>query len=109
MQLIERLAGHLEQGVQRGRVVVVLAAGRLLLPGGHGGRRIGLRATGDFGAGATLAAVRAGPSAGARGRLVVGRLRAVLMGLMMVMMMMLLLLLLLEVMVMVVLLLLLLL
>jgi len=95
VQLIERLAGHLEQRVQRRRVVVVLA-GRLLLPGRGRGRRrrVRLCATRYFRAGAALASVRAGPAARARGRLVVGRLWPVLVVMLVMVMVMLLLLLL---------------
>jgi len=79
VQLIERLAGHLEQRVQRRRIVVVLA-GRLLLPGRGRGRRrrVRLCAARYFRTGTALASVRAGPAARARGRLVVGRLWPVL-------------------------------
>lgn len=96
MQLIERLAGHLKQRVQ-GRICVVVFAGYLLLSGSSRGRRrrVRLGTTGYFRAGATLAAVRTGPAAGARRRLVIGRLWPVL--LMVMMMVVLLLLLVLEV------------
>lgn len=79
VELVERLAGHLEQGVQRRRVVVVLAGGLVLARRGRGRRRwVRLGTAGDLRAGAALAAVGAGPAAGARGRLVVGRLGPVL-------------------------------